>query len=61
MRMIKLTAFDNTPMFINITYISSIITDDNGDTEVTTTNNDNFNCKESAEEVYQKIKEAEND
>lgn len=61
MKMIKLTAADDTAIFVNIAYISSIITDAYGDTEITTTNNDNLYCKESTEEVYQKIKEIEND
>lgn len=64
MRMIKVTAsLDNTAMFINIDKIESIFINDEdmeGETVIKTSNS-GYCCTETPEEVYQKIKEIEND
>ena len=61
MKMIKVTSTqDNTPIFFNIDKIESIFIDYNNQTTIGTMQS-TYTCKESTEEVYQKIKEAEND
>lgn len=61
MKMIKVTSTqDNTPMFFNIDKIESIFIDHNNETTIGTMQS-TYTCKESTEEVYQKIKETEND
>ena len=65
MKMIKVTAAsDNTAMFINIDKIEGIFINDDEDMEGETiieTSNSSYCCTETPEEVYQKIKETEND
>lgn len=65
MKMIKVTAAsDNTAMFINIDKIKCIFVNDDEDMEgetVIETSNFGYCCTETPEEVYQKIKEIEND
>lgn len=65
MKMIKVTAVsDNTAIFVNIDKIEGVsINNDEyveGET-VIETSNFSYYCTETPEEVYQKIKEAEND
>ena len=64
MRMIKVTAsLDNTAMFINIDKIEGIFINDEdieGETVIKISDFD-YCCTETPEEIYQKIKEAEND
>lgn len=60
MKMIKLTNVDNTTFLLNISNIDAIYEDRYEETTICTTCGE-YCCKESAEEIYQKIKEIEND
>ena len=59
MKIIKVTDV-NKPMFININQIEAIYSSNEGSL-ITTINNSEYACTETPEEIYQKIKEAEND
>lgn len=59
MKMIKITHIDE-PMFIDINQIEAICSYNNGSL-ITTINNNEYSCTETPEEIYQKIKEVEND
>lgn len=61
MKIIKVTSTqDDTPIFFNVDKIESIFVNHNNETTIGTTQSI-YTCKESTEEIYQKIKEAEND
>lgn len=65
MKMIKVTATsDNTAMFVNIDKIEGVFINVDEYTEgetVIETSNSSYCCTETPEEIYQKIKEIEND
>lgn len=61
MKIIKVTSTqDNTPMFFNVDKIENIFINHNNKTTIGTMQS-TYTCKESTEEIYQKIKEIEND
>lgn len=61
MKIIKLTDIDDTTLIINIESIEAVYIDEDGDTTIVTTNDNEYSCNETPEEVYQKIKETKND
>lgn len=59
MKMIKVTNIDES-IFININQIEAIYPYKDSSL-ITTINNNEYSCIETPEEIYQKIKEIEND
>lgn len=61
MKIIELTDIDNTTLLVNIESIEAVYIDEDGDTTIVTINDNKYCCNETPKEVYQKIKEIEND
>lgn len=60
MRMIKLTNVSGEAIYVNVRHLIAFWAQDDGMTQFTLTNEDNFGCvKETPEEIMQLIKQAE--